>query len=635
MTWKLRDFLSRSAQSTGEAGFERAKALISQGQWQSALEALRAAVSADPNHAEAHVYLGNVLRQLNQPEAARLAYDRAIAVNPTYVEAHYNRASTLHQLGQLMAALDSYAAALSVNPSFVEAHLRRGSLLLTLGQPATAEASYRHAIALRPDDAEAHAGLGLALMALSQLESAILSFDRAMELKPDFARALGNRAEAEAKLGRLESARSSYQRAVLLSANDAGLHFNQGVFLSDCKDWHGAIESYRTVIALEPDHAEAYCNLGLVEHETGQADAAMENYSRALAINPRLATAFNNRGNLFRSRKEFAQAMMDYEQAIALEPNFAEAHFNIGQLALLQGNFAAGWPEYEWRSRIREALTFPPRNFPQPAWDGKRPLRGRSILLHAEQGLGDTIQFCRYVSRVADLGARVSLEVQPSLADLLTGLDGVAQLVRYGEPPPPADYHCPLMSLPRILETTLDTIPRKTPYLRAEPHKVARWNEHLGPRTSPRIGLAWSGNPHLANDHNRSVPLARWIAHLPKGFDYICLQNEIRAADRQSLPSFGHITSVESQLKNFTDTAALLETLDLVISVDTSLAHLSGAMAKKTWILLPFLPDWRWLLDRADSPWYPTATLYRQPTAGDWDSVLSELGRNLVKTFSD
>lgn len=709
MAWKFKGLFSSKAgfaQPTAEPPnaedwFQRGNAHASQQQWKPALECFRGTVHADPNHAMAHAFMGNVLRQLGEPGSALEAYDRAIAVKPDYAEAHYNRGAVLHQTRQTRAALESYDIALSINPSFTEAHCNRGDTLRELGrldealasystaiavngsyakaylqrgivqqqlnQSGAAEASYRQAIAVRPDYADAyfnlgtlqrdaghtiealtsfdaaiavspghagaHAQRGAALIVLGQLEAAVTSFDVAIRLKPDFAQAFSIRAQAQAKLGLLAAARSSHDQAVLFQPQDAVLHFNRGVFLSDVKEWKGAVQSYQAAIALKPDFADAYSNLGLVQQETGQEDAALDSYSRALAINPGLAMAFNNRGNLFRSRKEFAKALHEYRVAIALQPDMPDVNYNMSQLALLQGDLAAGWPKYEWRRLIKEASVVPTRNFPQQAWLGEYPLQGKSIFLHAEQGIGDTIQFCRYVTLVAGLGARVALEVPPALAELLANLDGVSQIVLFGEPIPPADFHCSVMSLPGAFNTTLETIPRQVPYLRSDPHQVTRWHEILGPCTRPRIGLAWSGNPHHSNDHNRSVALAEWIKHLPDEFEYVCLQNEIRDLDRQILRSCRKVKTVDLHLTNFTATAALVETLDLVISVDTSLAHLSGAMGKQTWILLPWFPDWRWMLDRRDTPWYPTATLYRQPVAGDWDSVFADVKRDLLLQF--
>jgi tetratricopeptide (TPR) repeat protein len=527
------------------------------------------------------------------------------------------------------------AGALQANQddSGADAWFQRGTAQLSLEQWQPALDAFREAVRIDPNHALAYAWIGNVLSHLGDHEGALRAYDRAIELKPGIARVVSNRAQAQAKLGLLAEARRSHDEAVSLDPSDAAIQFNRGAFLSDVGDSDGAIASYRAAIAVQPNYAEAYCNLGLVQQEAGLSDAAMESYSQAIGINPRLATAYNNRGNLFRSKKLFADAILDFRQAIALEPDSADIHFNIGQMALLQGDLTAGWQEYEWRPRIKEALQFPARQLPQPSWFGEPTVQGQRIFLYPEQGLGDTIQFCRYVPLVAALGAQVLLEVQPSLGGLLRDLDGVSQLIQSGDPIPPADYQCSLMSLPGAFKTTLDTIPRQVPYLRADPDKVARWHEILGPRTRPRIGLSWSGNPLQSNDHNRSMPLARWLPYLTDEFEYVCLHNVIRDSDRQTLRAGTGITTVDSHLRDFADTAALIEALDLVISVDTSLAHLSGAMGKQTWVLLCFLPDWRWLLDRRDNPWYPTATLYRQPVAGDWSSVLAEVSNDLRKSF--
>ena len=706
MIWKLSDLFSRKdspaqpspAEPDAESRFQRGNSLVSQQQWLPALDCYREAVRVDPNHAQAHAFMGNVLRQLRRADEAILAYDRAIAANPAYAEAHYNRGAILQQAKQARAALESYESALAINPAFVEAHSSRADVLQELGrldealssydraitlnggfarayfrrgvlrqqllQLEAAEADYKQAIALRPDYADAHfnlgnlvssagnptaalksfdaaiqsnqghagahAGRGLALMALGQASAALASFDTAIQLKPDVAPAFSGRGQAQAKLGLLMEARASHDQAILLAPQDAAIHFNRGCFLSDLKDWNNAVKSYQAAISLKPEYADAYCNLGHAQQEAGRADAAFGSYERALEINPRLSIGFNNRGNLFRSTHRFDQALQDYRQAISLEPNSIEAHYNLALLSLLRGDFQTGWAEYEWRRLIEEARAVPVREFPQPAWSGNEPLRDKRMFLHAEQGLGDTIQFCRYVSLVAGLGAHVTLEVPAPLGDLLANLDGVSQLVLAGAPIPPADYQCSLMSLPLAFKTTLEAVPCPVPYLRADANKVAHWHEILGPRTRPRVGLAWSGNPRHRDDHHRSINLAQWIQLLPDEYEYFCVQKEIRDDDRRIMHSNGKITPIDAHIDNFTDTAALLDALDLVISVDTSLAHLSGAMGRTTWVLLPFLPDWRWLLERRDTPWYPTATLYRQPVAGDWHSVLTEVKKDLL-----
>jgi len=256
-------------------------------------------------------------------------------------------------------------------------------------------------------------------------------------------------------------------------------------------------------------------------------------------------------------------------------------------------------------------------------------------LLYSEQGLGDAMQFCRFATAVADRGATVILEVQAPLASLLASVNGVSRVIVEKSPLPEFDLRCPLLSLPLALKTTIDTIPAATPYLRSDAAKVAWWRTRLGDRGNPRIGLAWSGNPKQGNDHNRSTRLADWIDHLPPEFEYFCLQKEIRPADEEILAANPWISRLEDELHDFSDTAALCECLDLVISVCTSMAHLSGALGRPTWVLLPFNPDWRWLLDRGDSPWYPTAKLYRQQASGDWKGVFARVAADLRKIAVD
>jgi tetratricopeptide (TPR) repeat protein len=662
MAWKIKVLFSRkepSVQSKAAASFQRGNDHVSRQEWRLALDCYRDATRVDPDHAEAHAYSGNVLRQLGEFDAAMAAYDRALAVKRDYSEVHYNRGTLLHQARQLQAALQSFEAALAANPAFAQAHLRRGDVLRELGQLDAAQRSYRQTIALVPDNvdalfnlgvlqsdtgshadalksfdaviasvpghAAAHAGRGIALMSLGQPQDALASFDTAIELKPDFAQAFSNRAQAQSSLGLLADARASNDQAVRLAPQDAAIHFNQGEFLSNCKDWLTAAQSYQAAIALKPDYAEAHCNLGLSYQEMGQEDLALASYARALELNPRLATVFNNRGNLLRTTGRFAEAWRDYREALALVPDMVEANYNTGQLALIEGDFDSGWRGYGWRGKTEEGRAYAARTFPQPAWDGEPALQGKRIFLYAEQGLGDTIQFCRYTNLVAALGAHVVLEVQPALVELLANIGGVSNLISAGSPVPPADYQCSLMNLPAAFKTTIETIPSDIPYLYADPQRVERYRELQGSRVRPRVGLAWSGNPSQSNDRNRSVALSRFIACLPSEFEYYSLQKEVRDPDAATLRSSLDVSIRELPLDSFLDTAALLETLDLVVSVDTSVAHLSGAMGKKTWVLLCYLPDWRWLWDRKDNPWYPSVTLYRQPAPNDWESVMSEV----------
>jgi hypothetical protein len=295
---------------------------------------------------------------------------------------------------------------------------------------------------------------------------------------------------------------------------------------------------------------------------------------------------------------------------------------------LALGRYTEGWQPYEARRRVKGAAVLPDRQ--RPLWLGKESIAGKTILLYAEQGLGDTIQFCRYAALVAGQGARVILEVQPALTTLLADIEGPQQLVAQGDPLPDFDCHCPLLSLPLALGTRLETIPASIPYLAAQPERIAKWEAALGQKEKPRVGIAWFGNPQNGSDRNRSMPLHRLLPLLTAGASFVSLHHEVRAEDQTVLDARPELLHFGGGLGDFTDMAALVTRLDLVISVCTSVAHLAGALGKPVWVLLPFAPDWRWMLDRTDSPWYPTARLFRQQRIGDWDGVIRTVAEHLA-----
>ena len=320
-----------------------------------------------------------------------------------------------------------------------------------------------------------------------------------------------------------------------------------------------------------------------------------------------------------------------------IKPDYFDALWNKSLVFLTKGDFNKGLPLYEnrWLSEQMRNIAGGLRTFGRPKWLGKEPLNGKTILLYGEQGLGDFIQFCRYAKLVSNLGARVLLEVPEPLGPLLANLEGVSEIIVKGKPLPNFDYHIPLLSLPLAFKTTLETIPIYKNYINLDLHanKLMEWNERLGPKLKPRIGLAWSGNPNHQNDQNRSVPLNHILRYLPNEFEYVSLQKEYREQEVLCFNESHQIFDQSNQLHDFLDTAALIDCVDLVISVDTSIAHLSGALGKQTWVLLPFAPDWRWLLDREDSPWYSTIKLYRQSSPGNWDDPLEKIRIDLKNTF--
>lgn len=495
-------------------------------------------------------------------------------------------------------------------------------------------------LAARPHDLELHTRRGNALRELGCFPEALASYDHALAIKPDYAVALSNRGIALHALRRYEDALDSYARALDFQPGFIDAHLCRGVTLWRLSRLDKALACFERVLQLQPDHPGAHNNRGLVLAELGRWDAALESYARALHIHPDFAEAHVNRGVALQLCHDLAAAYASFTRAIALQPGLSAAHECRAYVSLARGDFPGGWRDHEQRRVRIDGQVTVERQFSMPRWQGREPLRGRRILLHAEQGLGDTIQFCRYASLVADLGATVILEVQGPLVKLLGSLAGVAEIAVEGAALPAADYHCPLMSLPFVFDTTLDSIPARIPYLSADPAKVRAWQERLGPKRRPRIGLVWSGGFRPNMPELAAVNVRRNIS--------LSLLAPLRNADvefhslQKGQPAEGELASAVANgwdgpqiidhthlLRDFTDTAALIGNLDLIISVDTSTAHLAGALGKPVWLLNRFDSCWRWLLQRTDSPWYPTFKLYRQAAPGDWPGVVEAVRADL------
>lgn len=414
---------------------------------------------------------------------------------------------------------------------------------------------------------------------------------------------------------------ASCDRTIALQPDYAEAHSNRGNTLKELKRFSEALASCDRALALRPDFATAELNRANVLHELKLFEEALAGYDRASGLRPDYVEALTNRGVTLHDLKRFDEALGSYDRAIAVQPDYAEAHYREAFCRLLIGDFQRGWPKQEWRWKSNQ-LSDVKRSFSQPLWLGSSDIAGQTILLHAEQGFGDTIQFCRYAPLVAERAGRVILEVQSALHALMCDLPGIAQIVSRGEKLPEFDVHCPLLSLP----LALGTIPSKTPYLRPSHSAALSWNERLGSAARPRIGLAWSGSPTHKNDHNRSIALGSLLLSLA-GIDatLVSLQRDVRTVDAAVLHRRTDILHFGDELKNFSDTAALISNLDLVISVDTGVAHLAGALAKPVWVLLPFIPDWRWRLDCEDSQWYPTARLFRQDATRTWDGAIERI----------
>ncbi len=608
----------------------RGTALTALRRFAEALASYDRALARRPDYADAHHNRGNILQTLNRFEEAVVSYDRAVSLRPTHAEALCNRGAALHALRRFEPALGSYDRALALRASYAEALCNRGNTLHALKRFTEALASCDQALALRPDFAEALCNRGVALHALERFDGALESYERAIALRPDYAEALCNRAATLQALERFDEALTSCDRVLVGQPYYGEALSNRGAILNAVKRFDEALASCDHALAISPDHAEALRNRGNALYGLKRLDEALASYDCALAVRPDYAEAYHNRSVTLYALKRFDEALASCARALAIRPDYAEAHFSEACSRLAAGDFVGGWQKYEWRWATRDRKSSR-RDFGQPLWLGSNDLAGKTILLHAEQGFGDTIQFCRYAPHVAERGARVILQVPEPLRALINTLPGMAQILATDEALPDFDVHCPLLSLPRAFATKLESIPARTPYLHAAPDAVKNWSARLGAKDRPRVGLVWSGS---AADHNRSFPLHALLPLLALNLSYVSLQRDLRDADAAVVQRHRNLVHFGEALKNFSDTAALISNLDLIISVDTGTAHLAGALAKPVWILLPYIADWRWLVDREDTPWYPTARLFRQDGTQNWENVLARVLATLRMTFT-
>jgi tetratricopeptide (TPR) repeat protein len=472
--------------------------------------------------------------------------------------------------------------------------------------------------------------IGLAHHQAGRLADAEGVYRRVLEVDPENREALHLLGLIAHQTGNNELAVQLIGRAILRGPADPHFLNNRAAALQQLGRYGEALADYDGAVALKTDYVEALGNRGIVLQRLTRHQEALASYDRALAINSGYADAWSNRGDILQQLGRYDEALASYAKALAINPDHANAHFNEGQCRLLLGDFARGWKEYEWRWKT-DAFAAERSEFTEPLWLGNENIADKTIYLHAEQGYGDTIQFVRYAQAVAAKGARVILGVQPSLKSLLSGIAGAHQVLSHGDRLPACDFHCPLLSLPLAFDTRLETVPATIPYFNAIAASIQKWETRLGSEPSPRVGIVWSGRPSHLQDRLRSIALARLTGLTPPGVQLVSLQNEVRPEDANVLSANPQIVHFGAELADFSDTAALVSHMDLVISVDTSVAHLAGAMGCPVWILLPFAPDFRWMLGREDSPWYPTARLFRQPAIGDWDSVLNEVRQELER----
>ena len=614
----------------GQAGFQvcMAEAWLASGKTEAAEFWCRRALNTAPELTSAWCCLGDVEAARLHDAAARNAWETASRFDGVSGRAERSLGHQLCREGKFHEAIAVYRAGLGKNPRSSTLHYALGAALAASGRGQEAKAAYCEALRLQPNFPQALLNLGNVHYDDGDFAAAALCCRKALALRPGYAKAWCNLGNALQMLGNAREATGCYERTLALDPQTVAAQHNLGNAWITRRNFRGAEECFRRTLAMDesrPEHHNSLGNALFLQRRDEEAEAC---YRRALALEPGYACAHTNLANVLMRRDCRTDMIAHYVRALELEPGSAGGHYNLALAYLRDGRLAEGWREHEWRWDFRE-LKLRRRKFAAPQWKGE-PLDGATILLHAEQGLGDTLQFVRYAPLVAQRGGKVVLEVQPRLARLLEGMPGVRRVLARGTALPEFAWQCPLMSLPLAFATTVDTIPRRNPYIWANPEEVERMRLRW-PGEGLRVGICWAGNPQYRSDEQRSMPLGALLplAKVP-GISWFSLQMGAACGQMRGLARRFPVVDASSASRDPAETAALVGTLDLVISVDTSIAHLAGAMGVPLWVILPRLADWRWMEGRDDCAWYPTARLFRQRTAGDWTAPVERVRAELM-----
>ena len=602
--------------------FAEAIGLMRQGNFAAAEASFLRLLQCEPQHADACHLAGLAVARLGRPADAAMFLRRAVAINPRNAAAQMDLAQTLMGLGQDEEALTSLDRALALEPNDAQAHYDRGTILLKLKQPEAAIAAFEQASLLQPDFANAHNDLGYALSQAQQPKHALAAYQKALSLQPDSIVYLMNTGTALSANKQHAEVLPLVDRILQIKPGDDAALILRAEALLGLGRSEEALKIVEAVLARDPRNLKAYGCRTTALVILGKTEAALSAAEAGRAMLPDDARAHYNYGYALLQLNRLEDALSSYEQAMKLDPDGRASPWGRALTLLTLGRFEEGWAAYEARDGVPGILT--KRNYPKPLWLGQEMLKDKRLYVYWEQGFGDTIQFSRYALLAAAAGAKVAFSVQDPLLRLFKGCFQNITVIGQHEGPTDFDLHCPLLSMPLGFGTRLETIPSVIGgYLKVPAEDVALWQQKLGP-AGRRIGLVWSGYQGHLNDFNRSVPLARLQGLLQPGSIWVSLQKEVREADRPTLEALG-LVDPSADLRDFADTAALISALDLVITVDTSVAHLAGALGKPCWVMLPFAPDFRWMMDREDSPWYPSMRLFRQQTPRDWDGVVARI----------
>jgi len=609
--------------------FQQTMSYHQAGQFTQAIQGYRNMLNNNPKDAQALYLLGTVYCQTQQADLAIPLLQASVELDPNNPYA-LNNLATIMQHQQPQQALVYFQQATSLLPDYPSAWFNQGNLLARLGQIEPALASLKQAIQLQPDYVEALLAYANLLRDHAQIEQAFPLYQQALQFAPHHGDVYFSLAIAQKLSGQVQQALESYQQCVNLTPDNASAWFNLGNIHLDLNRYQAAIDAYQHALRLRPHYPEAYLNRGNALAGLQQFDAALQDYNQAIALKPNNGDAYCNRGNIYKALNQVDLALANYQQADSMREDYAEAKWNQALMLLVKGDYLPGWALYEWRLKM-PSYQQNCQQFAQPSWRGDFAIQDKVLLVYAEQGYGDCIQFCRYLPLLRQRCAKLIVQVHRALVPLIQTLDSDLLVIAKGEALPAFDACCPLLSLPYVFKTTLDTVPALTPYLKTDPKRLKAYKASAGKSKTLRVGLAWSGSDKHENDHNRSIPLSQFSSLFDLPIAWHSLQKEYRVHDMQALQA-SPIQQHQDQLNDFADTAALIQSLDLVISVDTGVAHLAGALNKPLWLLMAFAPEYRWLLSRSDSPWYPSMRIFRQTEMGQWQAVMDEVREQLLNT---
>ena len=636
-----------------------------------AVEALTAAATLQPGNPFLQANLANALNETGRPSEALAYYGRAVVLKPDFAMAHRGRGMTLLRLGQpepavqaLMNAvllqpdnagfhndlgvaleradrksdaLTHFERAVTLNPSHVEAHHNRGLVEVALGRHEQALTSLDRALALQPQRAALHANRGHILADLGRTDEAIASYDQALALQPRDAMTLRKRGQLRLTQQRIPAAIADFEASAAIAPDDTDTHFLQGVALAIQQQHETALLSFERALELDPRSAEVLNNRGVALGQLSRHDEALASFMSAIANAPGNIEAHTNAANTLTTLQRHSEAQQYFDLALSIKPGDSSLQWGKARALLSLGDFRQGWPLYEARLQL-EHLRSLRRHTDLPRWLGDDSITGKTLLVYAEQGLGDTVQFCRYLPLLEARGAKVIFEVQPALATLLQAAPTHAQIIPVGAPLPLFDLATPLLSLPWLLGTELDTIPADLPYLSAAAAQMASWQGRLASLPGLKVGMAWQGNIETEKHggyigRSSGLAAAAPLADV-SGVTLISLQKGESSQQIAQVPFAAKILELtdpwEMGVTEMMDTVALMSALDLIVTTDTLTAHLAGALGIPVWVVLSAAPDWRWLTEREDSPWYPTMRLFRQRAGGGWSEVYERVARELA-----